>query len=70
MSSPYRTECILGRQLALAHLQMLSETENLPEFARRVREICQDRTGQSVGYLANLGEIALYGLKAGVEDAR
>ena len=67
MSTEYQIQCIMGRQLALAHLQMANETGDLPALARRIREISEDRTGQSVGYLFQLGEVALYGLKAGIE---
>lgn len=64
MSTEYQIQCIMGRQLALAHLQMASESGDMPTLARRIREICEDRTGQSVGYLFQLGEVAMRGLNA------
>ena len=68
MSTEYQTQCIMGRQLALAHLQMASKDGDLPLLARQIRKMCEDRTGQSVGYLFQLGEVAIYGLEAGIKD--
>ncbi len=64
----YKTQCFLGRQLALADLQLASETDNLPKLTRRIQEMSLDKTGQGAGYLFQLAEVAIYGLKAGIAD--
>lgn len=69
MSSKFAAQCILGRQAALANLQLASETDDLPTLVRQIRDMCGSDGGVSVGYLFQLAEVAIYGLKAGISDA-
>ncbi|MES0027971.1 hypothetical protein [Mesorhizobium sp. M0040] len=55
----YRTQNIRGRQLAIAHVQLAVENDDLLMLTRKIREITEDRTGLGVGYLFQIGEMLM-----------